>query len=852
MVFKELRIMRGPNMWSRDYHNIIAVKYEPENYPELSAEHFHAVKEYFLTNLNDQQISNQNTLSQFEWTVRLAALLQDKTFYHNIVSPSPDILYGILQYKTEQGGVAALETSAQIISALLSGTEPVSFLNASLYVNNISIKNDFGPSTKIIVDAAVKRNIPVLRGPAGYIILGQGENQQRISAARTPETSAVATNIACDKEDTKAFLESNHLPVPQGALTEDLSDLQDIADRLGFPLVTKPLSGNHGRNVTCKIGTVAELMTGFSHAQEVSNSVIIEKEIQGNDYRLLLVGNKMVAASLRSPAHVTGNGISSVMELVNKENENTERGEGHENILTKITLDSHTEAILEKQGLSKTSVPPLGQIIYLKQTANLSTGGTAEDVTDMVHPLNKIMAERAAKIIGLDICGIDIISPDITVPLSENGGAIIEVNAAPGLRMHQYPSKGTSRAIGRPIIDLMFEENKDGRIPIVAVTGTNGKTTTTRLMAFVADYAGKKVGFSSTDGIYICNQKISGGDCSGPQSARTILQEPNVNFAVLECARGGIIRSGLGFDQCDIAIVTNVAADHLGLKDIHSVEDLAMVKSVVPASVKKNGWAILNAGDELTYQMKQKIECKVAVFSNDDDHRNLLEHLNEKGTAIFTDTEQDIYIAEQDERLYVCNVMDLPITRNGKAGFMIENVLPVILASYLSDFPLENIVSALKSFHPSEDTTPGRINEFKINGVNVIVDYAHNPHGLRALADYLKNVVGYKTGIITGTGDRRTEDIVEFGRIAAQMYDEIIIRFDRDLRGRTKESITELLTRGIREIDDRIKYTIIPDTQTAIHSAVENAPKESYVVVCADNATYTIGLTKKVAAFYEK
>ncbi|RZJ84877.1 MAG: hypothetical protein EOO20_20695, partial [Chryseobacterium sp.] len=472
----------------------------------------------------------------------------------------------------------------------------------------------------------------------------------------------------------------------------------------------------------------------------------IEKEIQGDDYRLLLVGNKMVAASRRSPAQVTGNGISSVIQLVNKENENSDRGEGHENILTRINLDRHTESILAKQGLTESSVPKLGERIYLKQTANLSTGGTAEDVTDSVHPLNIMLAERAAKIIGLDICGIDIISPDIAVPLSENGGAIIEVNAAPGLRMHQYPSAGISRDVGKPVIDLMFGENQDGRIPIVAVTGTNGKTTTTRLMAFIADYA----------------------------------------------------------------------------------------------------------GNELTYRMKQNLNSNVAVFALDGNNENLLGHVKEKGTAIFTDADQEIYLVTETEKFYICNAVDIPLTRKGKAGFMIENVLPVILASYLSGFPIKTIVSALKSFQPSEDTTPGRINEFKINGVNVIVDYAHNPHGLRALAGYLKNVAGHKTGIITGTGDRRTEDIIEFGRIAAQMYDEIIIRFDRDLRGRSRESITELLMLGIREIDDRMTCIVIPDTQTAIHTAVDNAAKESYVVVCADNATYTIGLTKKIAELYRK
>ncbi|MBW8362034.1 MAG: cyanophycin synthetase [Kaistella sp.] len=850
MNFDDIRIMRGPNMWSRKHHHILAVKYEPSLYPEIDNALYYAVVEYFRIHEEAEHPDTDVRKSLFRYTIRLAALLQDRNFHHEIIDRSAESSYGIVEYQTEEGGLAALQTAGQIITALVTGVEPVSFLNASEYIASLNRKFGEGPSTAIITQAARKRNIPVSKGPAGYLILGQGKNQQRISAAMSPETSCIGVNIACNKSDTKEFLESNYIPVPGGTHTNNSTELSSIAETLGFPLVTKPLKGNHGRNITCNISNLEALMQGFLHAQEISEEVIIEKEIPGNDYRLLVVGHKMVAASRRSPASVIGDGSSSVVALVNRENENEYRGESHENKLTRIHLDASTDAVLEKQGLSRTAVPTLGQRVILKQTANLSTGGTAEDVTDLVHPYNKRLAEKAAQIIGLDICGIDVISPDISVPLSKNGGAVIEVNAAPGLRMHQYPSSGKSREVGEPIVDLMFN-NENGRIPIVAITGTNGKTTTTRLMAHAADAAGYSVGFSSTDGIYIGGDKIYGGDCSGPQSARTILQNPTVDFAVLESARGGIIRSGLGFDQCDIAIVTNVAADHLGMKDIHTVEDLAFVKSVVPGAVHKNGWAILNAGDELAYAMKDQVQCKVAVFSSDDRHENFLQHVENGGTVIYTDSEQNIFISHRNEKIEVCNAADIPITRKGKAGFMVDNLLPVLLASYLSDFPLETTVAALKNFIPSGDTTPGRINEFEINGVNVIVDYAHNPHGLKALAGYLKNIDGHKLGIITGTGDRRPEDIIEFGRIAASMYDEIIIRFDRDLRGRTKESIVELLAQGIHEINPQQEYTIISDTQTAIHHAVGHAPKGSYVVVCADNATYTLGLTKIVAEQFQ-
>jgi cyanophycin synthetase len=442
-------------------------------------------------------------------------------------------------------------------------------------------------------------------------------------------------------------------------------------------------------------------------------------------------------------------------------------------------------------------------------------------------------------------------SPDITQPLSANNGAIIEVNAAPGLRMHKYPSNGLARDVGGPVIETMFKEGDEGRIPIVAITGTNGKTTTTRLMAHIAAFVGNTVGFASTDGIYIGGEKVQGGDCSGPQSARTILQDPTVDFAVLECARGGIIRSGLGFDQCDIAIVTNVAADHLGLGDINTLEDLANVKSVVPCAVKKNGWAILNAGDDHSYEMKNKVECNVALFSSDAQNDNLLKHIEEGGSAVYLDSNQDVYISHRGEIFFIFNAAEVPITRNGKAQFMIENLLPVVFAAFILGFQHEQIALGLKNFIPSAELTPGRINDFKINGVNVILDYAHNPHGLKALAAYLKNIPGKKLGIITGTGNRRDNDIVEFGRIAASMYDDIIIRFDRDLRGRTKESIIELLQQGIHQINPQLVFRIIPDTRTAIEFAVANAEKGSYVVICADNATYTLALTKSVALQYQ-
>jgi cyanophycin synthetase len=850
MITNEIRIMRGPNMWSSIHHRLLIIKYEPSAITEIDNKKRHVIIDYFLSNYQLKPYSDEFGLCLLDYTVNLAAILQGSSVYHYIAEPTPGIFFGVLEYNIEESGMEALRLAQEVIQSLCDGKIPLTFSEIQQKVNAVHLEYSEGPTTSMIIDAARKRNIPVNTGPAGFTILGHGKKQKKISAAISQLTSCISVDIACDKDYTKKFLESAYLPVADGRLAREEHELPLIAEDLGYPLVTKPFNGNQGKHVTCGIKNVEELLMGFRSAAKISKPVIIEKEIKGHDHRILVIGNKFIAASLRKQASVIGDGVSTISELIQKENLNPLRGDGHENILTKITLDAVTELHLQKQGLLSNSIPADGQLIFLRSTANLSTGGTAEDVTEIIHPANILAAEKASKVIGLDICGIDVISPDITRPFAENGAAIIEVNAAPGLRMHKYPTKGKSRDVGEPIIDLMFEKDDEGRIPIIAITGTNGKTTTTRLMAHTAAYAGYTVGFSSTDGIYVDNARIKTGDCSGPQSARTILQDPTVDFAVLECARGGIIRSGLGFDQCDIAIVTNVAADHLGLKDIYTVEDLARVKAVVPCSVKRDGWAILNAADELTYQIKDRVISKVALFCSDENNIYLQKHMTGGGSAVYADSNQNVFIYDDSRKSFIFNLKEVPITRNGKAQFMVENLLPTVLAAYFSGIPIEKIVLALKSFIPSAEQTPGRINEFQINGINVIVDYAHNPHGLLALAGYLKHITERKTGIITVPGDRRDNDIIEFGEIAASMYDEIIIKFDRDTRGRSEESIVKLLGQGIQNIRPGFKYQVIADTQSAIHFAIKTSEKGSYVVICADDAIQTLKIVQNVAQFY--
>jgi cyanophycin synthetase len=583
-----------------------------------------------------------------------------------------------------------------------------------------------------------------------------------------------------------------------------------------------------------------------------ASSVIIERYFTGTDYRLLVVGNKLVAASARYPAAVTGNGIHSIQQLVDAVNASHERGDDHDKVLTKIKIDQQVIDLLAEQSLTPESIPATGEYILLRHTANLSTGSTAEDVTDIVHPDNIFMAERAAKIIGLDVCGIDIISPDITKPLTENGGAILEINAAPGPRMHVSPCKGQARNVASPIMDLLFPHDMPSRIPVVAVTGTNGKTTTARLVAHIAAEAGLCTGFTTTDGIYLNGRQIKKGDCSDPVSARVVLDDPFTEFAVLECARGGIIRSGLAFDQCDVGIVTNVAEDHLGLKDVYTIDDLARVKSVVPQAVKKQGWAVLNAADDRVYTMRTGLECNIALFAMDVNHPRLLHHINKGGLIAGLDQDGAINIRTARSWMKIENAAAIPLTMNGKAGFMIENILAAALAAFSAGFTVEQIRSALLSFGATPEQTPGRINQFPVNGVNIIVDYAHNPHGLRALKSYLQNIPGYKIGIITGTGDRRDNDIVELGRIAAETYDEIIIRIDKDTRGRPPENIIHLLKQGISMDGKHIPCRVIPDTEEALLYGISNGKNGSYVVISADDALQTVEIAKKISHQFAK
>ncbi len=740
----------------------------------------------------------------------------------------------VFAYMEEKAGIYAAKAAVRICEAIAAG-EDYDFDTDIQSMREIREDERLGPSTGSIVEEAQSRNIPWIRlNRHSLVQLGFGVNQKRIQATVASTTSSIAVEIACDKEETKNILDAAGVPVPKGYIVYDEEDLEDAVRKVGYPLVLKPVSGNHGRGATINITNWEDALEALVAAKRVSRGVICERFITGFDFRLLVINYKLVAAAKRTPAAVTGDGKQTIQQLIDEVNRDPRRGYGHEKVLTAIKVDEMTLNILKDKGLDLLDVLPEGQVLHLKSTANLSTGGTATDITDLVHPYNVFMAERIARVVGLDICGIDIMAPDLITPIRENGGAILEVNAAPGFRMHIAPTEGLPRNVAEPVIDMLFPPGTSARIPIIAVTGTNGKTTTTRLMAHMVKTMGHKVGFTTTDGIYIQNRMLQAGDCTGPVSAEFVLKDPTVNFAVLETARGGILRAGLAFSFCDIAIVTNVAADHLGLKGINTVEEMARVKAVVPESVHVDGYSILNADDDLVFEMRKQLKCKIALFSLDENNPRVIRHCNDGGLATIVENGY-VTICKGTWKIRVDKVVNIPLTFSGKAVFNIQNILPVVLAGFIRGFKIEDMRLALETFIPSPTQTPGRMNMFQFRNFQVMVDYAHNTAGFIAISKFLEKIDATpKIGIIAGVGDRRDEDIINLGKIAAQMFDRIIIRQDRNLRGRSENEIIDLMLQGVKSVNPTKEVEVIPTESEAIDHAIASAPKGAFIVICSD------------------
>jgi len=700
-------------------------------------------------------------------------------------------------YRTEQVAGAALRVALDLIEALQAG-EDFDLAAAVAELHEIAEDYAIGTSTGAVVSAAEKRGIPSLRitDEANLFQLGWGSRQKRLQATITGATNSIAVGIASDKQLTKTLLEGAGCPVPAGATVTTLSEAQRVARRLGAPATIKPLDANQGKGVTTVCATPEEVERAFEHARKYSRHVIVEEYLQGRDYRVLVTGGKIAAASWRRPPCITGDGTSTVRALVELENMNPARGEGHTNILTRIPMDALADAILAKQGYTFDSVLPAGVSVDLRGNANLSTGGTAEDVTDLLPEETRDICIRAARTIGLDVAGIDIICQDIAQPLREQQGGIIEVNAAPGIRMHQYPSRGTPRDAGAAIVDALFGQD-DGRIPLVAVTGTNGKTTTSLLIAHTARLTGQRTGVTTTEGVYIDGQRIMAGDCTGYRSARALLTSPEVDFAVLETARGGILKRGLAYDRCDVAVVLNVSSDHLGLDGVDTVEELAKVKAVVAQRASRA--VVLNAEDDYCVAMAKDLAADVEVlyFSLDADNPVLLRHLESGGRGVYLQ-DNTVVLATGARHEALVDVRQMPVSLNGCARYNIANALAATAALAASGFGNPEIEAGVRSFVSDSKHNPLRSNLFDVDGVTVIVDYAHNCAAYAALAETARAMTpGRVVGVVAAPGDRRDADLVDIGRTCAAGFDELVV-YETENRGRAAGSVADLLVQGAR------------------------------------------------------
>ncbi|HLX90835.1 MAG TPA: cyanophycin synthetase [Puia sp.] len=850
----EIKVLKGPNYWSIRRAKLIQMKLdldEMEQRPTNSIAGFKDRLENLFPSMYEHRCSVGKPGGFFErveegtWMghviEHIALELQtlagmDTGFGRTRGTGKEGEYYVVFSYMEEDAGIYAARAAVRISQALADDMN-CNIAEDIQQLREIREDTRLGPSTGCIVDEAERRGIPFIRlNKQSLVQLGYGVNQKRIRATIASTTSSIAVDIACDKEETKNLLESAEIPIPKGTIIRSEEGLRDAIDRMGYPLVLKPIDGNHGKGATTNIVNWDQAIVALSAAQKYSRSVICEKFISGFDFRVLVVNYKFVAAALRTPASITGDGIHDITWLIDETNKDPRRGFGHEKVLTQIKIDDFTQKMLNDKGYDLHTVPKKGELVLLKPTANLSTGGTSTDVTDEVHPVNIFLAERIAKIVGLDICGIDIMAPDLRLPISENGSAVLEVNAAPGFRMHIEPSAGLPRNVAEPVVDMPYPKGTNGRIPIIAITGTNGKTTTTRLTAHIVKTAGYKVGYTTSDGVYIQNQMMMKGDCTGPLSSLFVLKDPTVDFAVLECARGGILKSGLAFANCDIAVVTNVTADHLGLGGIDTLEQMAKVKSVVPETVFRHGFAILNADDDLVFGMRENVECNVALFSMDENNPRIKTHCSKGGIAAVYENGY-ISLLKGTWKIRIEKVSEIPLTFGGRAVHNIMNTLPAVLSTYLfRNIKVEDIRLALQTFIPSPVQTPGRLNLFQFKHFQFLVDFAHNPAGLELLCDFVSKMDGSpKVGIISGTGDRRDDDIRELGRISAKHFDEIIIRQDKNLRGRTAEAIVELLVEGINETKATdIPLTIIHKEKDAIIHAFNNAKPGSLITIMCD------------------
>ena len=873
----ETRVYRGGNVWSYDkaIHLVVDLG-RLEDFPTNTLPGFTDHLLEMLPGLREHSCSRGKRggfverLVEGTWLGHVAehcALALQQVVGHDIRRGKTRGVKGhkgrynvIFGYADEHVGLAAGRLAVQLVNHLVEADPEFDWETELEDFIRRAQRTAFGPSTQAILDEAVSRDIPWIRlNQYSLVQLGQGVHAKRIRATMTSETSAIAVDVASDKDLTTRLLGAAGLPVPKQEVVRTEDGAVRAAERIGYPCVVKPLDGNHGRGVCLDLMSADDVRGAFAIAKEQSRrgNIVVESQITGKDYRCLIIDGKMAAIAERVPASVTGDGTSSVRELVDLANADPRRGVGHEKVLTRIKLDDAAEALVRSQGLEGIDdVPAEGQTVKLALTGNMSTGGISIDRTLEAHPENIEIAEEAAQMVGLDIAGIDFICPDITEPVRETGGAICEVNAAPGFRMHTHPTIGEPQFIAKPVVDMLFPPGATSRIPIVAVTGTNGKTTTSRMISHIFKGMGRKVGMTSTDGVVIDERLLIRSDASGPRSARMVLQNPRVDFAVFEVARGGILREGLGYERNDVAVVLNVQPDHLGLRGIDTVEQLADVKAVLVEAVPRDGHAVLNADDPLVREMRRRCSGQVVWFSMEEpgsETREMIEaHCRRGGKALVLNPSERgemIVVKHGPREMQLAWTHLLPATFSGRARMNVQNALAAAAAAFAAGAPLHDIRQGLRTFSTNYYLSPGRLNEVEVNGVNVIVDYCHNAPGMRMLGDFVDRVGESlesshelarpsRIGVIATAGDRRDEDMRELGEIAAQHFDVVIVREDAALRGRDRGEVADLVHEGVRRAIDagaRCKQVEqVHEEIDAVRHAMSRANRGDLVVICVD------------------
>ena len=805
MQVSRVRALRGPNLWSHHTSVEAVLICTPDEECVGNLAGFETRLRARFPALSPLQPTGHDDRIPMAHVFELAALdLQAQagcpvTFSRTTATHDSGVFQVVVEYSEEVVGKLALQLAEELVKASLDDT-PFDVDAALNQLRELDEDVRLGPSTGSIVDAAIARNIPFRRLTDGSLVaFGWGSKMRKIQAAEIDRTGAIAESIAQDKELTKKLLDAAGVPVPHGRVALDADDAWAAALEIGLPVVIKPKDGNQGKGVTVNITTKEQMTAGFVAAAEFRDDIMVERYLPGNDFRLLVVGDKLIAAARRDPPQVIGDGVATVRQLVDKVNLDPRRGNGHSTSLTKIRFDDIALASLAAQGYEADSVPPRGQRVILRNNANLSTGGAATDVTDDVHPEVAARAVAAAHMVGLDICGVDLVCDSVLKPIEEQGGGVVEVNAAPGLRMHLSPSFGKGRAVGEAIIGTMFADGDDGRIPVIAVTGTNGKTTTVRLIAHLCTASGLRTGMTNTDGVYVEGRAIDRGDCSGPRSARNVLMHPDVDAAVFETARGGLLREGLAYDKCQVAVVTNIGSgDHLGLNYITTLEDLAVLKRVIVQNVAVGGMAVLNAADPTVAAMAERTRGDVTFFAQDVGNPVMAMHRAQGRRVVFV--EEGYLVAAQESFIERIDLKEVPITRGGVVGFQVENVMASVGAAWGVGTSWDAIRLGLKTFVGESDNAPGRFNVFDYKGATVIADYGHNPDAILALVQAVESMPAKRRSVvISGAGDRRDEDIRQQTEILGAAFDDVLLYQDQCQRGREDGEVVALLRQGLQD-----------------------------------------------------